>query len=117
MAAEMDWIATVRATLSGAGEHKEVRMFGGIGFMINGNLAAAVSKRGLLLRVGAERQVQALAWPGTRQMVMRGRAMEGYVYIDPPAIDAAAIKAGLGLAVPYVRTLPEKPAKGKGAKK
>jgi len=55
-------------------------MFGGIGFMLNGNLLVGASKRGLLLRVGKDRQSQALAKPGTRQMEMRGRLMDGYIY-------------------------------------
>ena len=117
MGAEMDWAAAVRAALAGAGDLREVRMFGGIGFMLDGNLVAAVSKRGLLLRVGPERQAQALARPGTRPMTMRGRTMDGYVYVDPPALNARAIKAGLGLAIPYVQALPPKPAKAKKDRK
>lgn len=117
MTTETDWTLKVRAALAGAGALREVRMFGGIGFMLNGNMVTAVSKRGLLLRVGPERQEQALARPGTRPMVMRGRTMNGYVYIDPPALDARAIRAGLALAIPYVQSLPPKAAKAKGAKK
>jgi TfoX/Sxy family transcriptional regulator of competence genes len=115
--AEADWAAGVRAVLAGAGDVREVRMFGGIGFMLNGNLVAAISNRGLLLRVGAERQAKALAQPGTRPMVMRGRIMDGYVYVDPPQLDARAIKAGLKLAVPHVQSLPPKAAKAKGTRK
>jgi TfoX/Sxy family transcriptional regulator of competence genes len=51
----------IRAHLSSAGTVREVKMFGGIGFMLNGNLVAAVSKRGLLLRVGKERYVEGRA--------------------------------------------------------
>jgi len=40
-------------------------MFGGIGFMLNGNLVAGASPRGLLVRVGKDRQAEALAWPAT----------------------------------------------------
>lgn len=112
-----EWAAAVRATLSGTGAFREVRMFGGIGFMLNGNLVAAASPRGLLLRVGPERQAQALARPGTRPMVMRGRTMAGYVYVDPPGLDAAAIEAGLALAMAFVQTLPAKRGKSKGARK
>jgi TfoX/Sxy family transcriptional regulator of competence genes len=86
MTAVDDLAESVRAALSGAGAIREVKMFGGIGFMLNGNMVAATSKRGLLLRVGENRQADALAQPGTRPMVMRGRTMEGYVYVDPPAV-------------------------------
>jgi TfoX/Sxy family transcriptional regulator of competence genes len=47
--------AAVREVLSEAGAIREVKMFGGIGFFLNGNMVAAVSKRGLLLRVGKDR--------------------------------------------------------------
>ena len=91
----------------------EVKMFGGTGFLLNGNLAAAVSKRGLLLRVGKDRYRDALAWPGARPMETRGRTMEGYVYIDPPVPTNDALKAWLDEAVAFVKTLPVKAAGAK----
>jgi TfoX/Sxy family transcriptional regulator of competence genes len=117
MTAETGWTVKVRAALAGAGALREVRMFGGIGLMLNGNWVAAVSKRGLLLRVGPERQAQALARPGTGPMVMGGRSMHGYVYIDPPALDARAIEAGLALTIPFVQSLPAKTANARGGRK
>jgi TfoX/Sxy family transcriptional regulator of competence genes len=108
MTDERELAASVRAALAGAGAIREVRMFGGIGFMLNGNLVAAASRRGLLLRVGKDRQTEALAHSGARPMVMRGRTMEGYVYVDPPALDKQAVQNGLRMAVAYVQTLPPK---------
>ena len=75
---------SARVALAGAGAVREVKMFGGIGFMLNDNLVAAASKRGLLVRVGRERQGDALARAGARPMVMRGRTMEGYITSIPP---------------------------------
>jgi TfoX/Sxy family transcriptional regulator of competence genes len=43
---------SVRTALAGAGMVREVKMFGGIGFMLNGNLASMTSRYGLLVRVG-----------------------------------------------------------------
>ena len=82
-------------------------MFGGIGFMLNGNLLVGASKRGLLLRVGTSRQSQVLAKPGTRQMEMRGRPMDGYVSVDPP-IATDAVREWVEMATAFVRTLPPK---------
>jgi hypothetical protein len=82
-------------------------MFGGTGFMLNGNLLVGASKRGLLLRVGKERQSQALAKPGTRQMEMRGRPMDGYIYVNPP-IAPNAVRGWVDMAIAFVRTLPPK---------
>src|SRR5579871_1898656 len=100
-----DLAADVRAALAGIAGVREVRMFGGIGFMLNGNMVAAASKRGLLARVGKERQPDALSRPGARPMEMRGRIMEGYVYIDPPALTAGATQEWLRLALAFVQTL------------
>ena len=109
---DQELAASVRAALAGAGNVREIKMFGGIGFMLNGNLVAAASRRGLLLRVGKDRQSEALAHSGIRQMVMRGRPMEGYVYADPPALERQAVQNWLRLAVAHVETLPPK-TKGK----
>lgn len=107
MGDDQELTASVRAVLAEAGDIREVRMFGGTGFMLNGNMVAAASSRGLLLRVGKDQQVEALAQSGTRQMVMRGRAMEGYVYVDPP-LSKQAVRNGLRMAVTFVQTLPPK---------
>jgi TfoX/Sxy family transcriptional regulator of competence genes len=110
MSADGDLALRVRAALRDVGAVREVRMFGGVGFMVNGNLVAATSKRGLLLRVGRERQDEAVAQPGIRPMEMRGRRMEGYVYADPPPPSEDGVKAWVRSALDYVQTLPPKPA-------
>jgi TfoX/Sxy family transcriptional regulator of competence genes len=108
MAADQDLAARVRSALMSSGVFREVKMFGGIGFMLNGNLVAGASKRGLLVRVGKDRQQEALARPGARPMVMRGRTMDGYIYVDPPAPNARTVRAWIQLAVAFVETLPPK---------
>ncbi len=62
---------------------REVRMFGGVGFMLDGNLLAGAATRGLRLRMGAEATREALSRPGARPMVMRGRAMKDYAGRSP----------------------------------
>jgi TfoX/Sxy family transcriptional regulator of competence genes len=113
---------SVRTALTGTGTVREVKMFGGIGFMLNGNLVVAASKRGLLARIGKDRQREALARAGARPMVMRGRTMDGYIYVDPPALTARSVQAWLRLAVDFVQTLPPKKpgatrARAKGKRK
>jgi TfoX/Sxy family transcriptional regulator of competence genes len=103
--------ATVRAALAGTGSVREVRMFGGIGFMLNDNLVAASSRRGLLLRVGRDHKSEVMARSGARPMVMNGRTMEDYFYLDPPALNKQTVTDGVRLAVAYVRTLPPKAAR------
>ena len=113
MSIDDDLASRVRAAVARSGTIREVKMFGGVGFMLNGNLLAAASKRGLLLRVGKKRQRDALKRPGARAMVMGGRTMEDYVYVDPPALNEDAVKAWLQMALSFVRTLPAKDAKTK----
>ena len=88
-------------------------MFGGLCFMLDGNMVAGTSKRGLLVRVGKNRQPDVLARPGTKPMEMGGRMMEGYVFVDPAPYDEEALRDWLGLAVGFVKTLPPKPPKSK----
>jgi hypothetical protein len=78
-----DLAERVRAVLAGNGQLREVRMFGGLCFMLNGNMIGGVSKRGLLVRVGKEGHASALARPDARLMEMAGRLMEGYVVLYP----------------------------------
>jgi len=104
---DLDLAGAVRSALTGVKAISEVNMFGGIGFMLNGNLLVGASKRGLLLRVGKQQQSQALAEPGTRQMEMRGRLMDGYVYVDPP-IASNTVRSWVDLARAFVATLPPK---------
>ena len=122
MGSDDDLAGRVRAALSDTRAIHEIKMFGGIGFMLNGNLVAGASKRGLLLRVGKDRQAVALKRPGARPMKMRGRTMDGYVYVDPPVLTGGALKTWLQMALSFVRTLPAKgpktkPARSKGKRK
>jgi TfoX/Sxy family transcriptional regulator of competence genes len=114
MTSEPDLAQRVRSALAGAGSIAEIKMFGGVGFMLNGNMVAAASaKRGLLLRVGKDAQDQALARPGTRPMEMKGRRLDGYLYVDPAVLDDVAFRDWLRLAVSFVASLPAKPLKSK----
>ncbi len=117
-----DIVANLRAVLAGMASVGEVRMFGGTAFMLNGNMMAAASKRGLLVRVGKDQQPDALSRPGARPMEMRGRVMEGYVYVDPMTLTDGAMREWLRLALAFVETLPPKasgpkPARTKGKTK
>jgi hypothetical protein len=100
----------LRAALPAKGV-TEQRMFGGVGFMLDGNMVAGCSKRGLLLRVGKERHAEAVARPGARAMEMGGRSVGGYVVVDPARLDDAGFRDWVTLAVGFVRTLPPKPPK------
>ena len=88
----------------------EKLMFGGIGFMLDGNMLVGTTAKGaLLVRVDPGRTEAALARPGAYAMQMGARTMTGFIAVDPAALpDAAAIKAWIATARTYVKTLPPK---------
>ena len=112
-----DISVAVRAALARTRALHEVKMFGGIGFMLNGNMVAAASRRGLLQHVGKERQHEVLARPGARPMEMRGRVVEGYVYVDPPALTDGDDEAWLRPALAFAQTLAPKTSGAKTARR
>jgi TfoX/Sxy family transcriptional regulator of competence genes len=103
----------IRAQLAGTGEVREVRMFGGLCFMLNGNMIAGTSKRGLLLRVGRDQEAEALTRANARPMEMAGCPMKGYVFVDPPPEADGELADWLRFAAEFVGTLPPKPRKRK----
>jgi TfoX/Sxy family transcriptional regulator of competence genes len=117
MAGREDLAERLRAVLTGTGAVREIKMFGGLCFTLNGNMVAGASKQGLLLRVGKERHAEALARPGARAMEMKGQPMAGYVFVDPPPDDAQALHDWLDMAVAFVSTLPPKLPKSKARPK
>jgi TfoX/Sxy family transcriptional regulator of competence genes len=111
MALDEDLAERMRAILAGTGAVREVRMFGGLCFMLNGNMVAGTSKRGLLVRVGKDQHSRALARADAKPMEMSGRPMAGYVFIDPPPRDERTLRDWLELGVAFVNTLPAKPVR------
>ncbi len=113
MAFDEDLAQRMRDILARTGAVREVRMFGGLCFMLNGNMVAGTSKRGLLVRVGKDRHAGAVARPGARPMEMAGRPMAGCVFVDPAPRDERELREWLELAVTFVDTLPAKSPKSK----
>jgi hypothetical protein len=88
----------------------EMRMFGGLAFLINGNMAVAASgKGGLLLRVDPARTGALLAEPHASAFEMRGRSMDGWLRIEPEGVTTARqLKRWINHGVTYARSLPPK---------
>jgi TfoX/Sxy family transcriptional regulator of competence genes len=109
----------VRAVLKGTA-YSEKPMFGGICFLVNGHMTVAASKRGLLVRFDKDRTAETLKAPGTRPMMQRGRALDGYLHVDDAGTHRDAdLKRWVQVALDHVRTLPAKlqpPAKTRRAK-
>ncbi len=61
----------------------EKKMFGGIGFLIHGNMACGVNGQNLIVRVGPDRYEAALAEPHVGPFDMTGRPMKGWIVVRP----------------------------------
>ena len=95
--------ARIRAALASMPDITEKKMFGGIGFMLRGNMCCGVMKDRLLVRVGPDAHDDTIAQPGVEPMVMGGRTSRGFVVIDQDALGSGAdlmewIQRGLDFA-------------------
>ena len=99
----------LREALANADGLTERRMFGGIAFMLDGNMAVGVSSDELMVRTGPDRHDEALAHPHARVFDLSGRAMKGWVLVSPQgAADDADLAGWLKLGVSFARSLPPK---------
>jgi TfoX/Sxy family transcriptional regulator of competence genes len=101
----------VREVLGSRPGISERRMFGGLAFLVDGKMFVGLLGAVLMARVGAERHRDALAMPHVREMDFTGKPMKGYVYIDPPAIEADNdLSAWVIWCEDHARRLPPKKA-------
>jgi TfoX/Sxy family transcriptional regulator of competence genes len=90
----------------------ERKMFGGLAFMLRGNMFVGILERSLMARVGPENYERALASPGARQMDFTGKPMRGYVFVDAGGMKAVAdLKRWVDLCADFAATLPAKAKK------
>jgi hypothetical protein len=87
----------------------EKKMFGGVGFMLHGNMACGVNGLDLIVRVGPKRYESALAEPHTRPFDMTGRPMKGWVVVIAEGYEADEdLKAWVQEGVEFALSLPAK---------
>ena len=109
MAYDEDLAARVREQLAPERGLAEKAMFGGVAFLLDGNMAVGLSGDDLMVRVGPERSEEALAQPHTRLFDMTGRPMKGWILVAPAALDGDAALAGwVSQGVAFARSLPPK---------
>ena len=86
----------------------EKKMFGGIGFMVRGNMACGVNKDDLIVRVGPEGYQEALDQPHTKPFDITGKPMKGWVMVEQAGLTDTDLKEWLQKAKRFVETLPSK---------
>ena len=99
----------IRARIASHPGLTEREMFGGIAFMINGNLAVGVSGEELMVRVGKDAHDEAVALPGARIFDMSARPMRGWVAVAPDGFaDEDAFNGWIDRGVAFAASLPAK---------
>lgn len=99
----------VRVSLDRYQSVTERKMFGGIAFMVDGNMAIGVTDDDLMVRVGKEAHTEALARPGAETMTMGEREMQGWVRVGEAGWGTdSEFEAWVDRGVAYARSLPPK---------
>ena len=85
------------------------KMYGGIGYLVGGNMACGVNKDDLIVRVGPEAYETALAQPHTKEFDMTGRPMKGWMVVRPTGYETdEALKGWVQRGVDFALSLPPK---------
>ena len=101
--------ARIRAALYNQPDLTEKEMFGGVGFMLQGNMACGVIGDSLISRVGPDAYAEAMQKPYTRLFDMTGRPMKGWVVVEAEGIDSEeALQSWIEPAIKFTRSLPLK---------
>ncbi len=100
----------LRELLSGEAGVSEKQMFGGLAFLINGNMSVSASGQGgLLVRVDPAESDELAAQPHTAPLQMRGRSMQGWLRVAPEGLRTRReLEAWAKRGVSYARSLPAK---------
>ena len=88
VAYDIDVADRIRARIGPRPGLTEREMFGGVAFMINGNMAIGVSGAELMVRVGKEAHEEAVARPGARTFDMGARPMRGWISVTDDGYDS-----------------------------
>jgi hypothetical protein len=87
----------------------EKKMFGGVCYLLNGNMACGVLNEDIIVRVGVERYEDSLKSPHTRKFDMTGRPMKGWVMVSPEGHESDEdLEAWIKKGVSFALSLPPK---------
>ena len=99
----------IREILANVSGLEEKKMFGGVGVLVNGNMACGVHKDNLIVRVGPENYQSALDKEHTRVFDMTGRPMTGWIIVTPPGFETdKALSDWLQQGLEFALSLPPK---------
>ena len=110
MAYDEELADRIRELLGGEARLAERKMFGGLAFLIGGNMAVAASSQGgVLVRVGPAQSEKLVATTSARLMEMRGQPMQGWLRVNSDDVRSKRqLAKWVGLGAGYARSLPPK---------
>jgi len=99
----------VRRALGGQEGLSEKKMFGGLGFLVQGNMCVGIWRESLVARLGPDAAALALKQPHVRPFDVTGKPLRGWVLVAPEGlVDFADLQGWLDQALHFVSTLPAK---------
>jgi TfoX/Sxy family transcriptional regulator of competence genes len=108
MAYDLKLADRVRSQLDGI-PVAEKKMFGGIGFLLNGNLACGVNKDNLIVRIDPEKQELLLKKPHAKPFDLTGKPMKGWLLVEASGVKTEKqLSAWVKEGVEFASTLPPK---------
>ena len=109
MAYNEDLARRVRDLLIDRPGYNEKKMFGGVGFLFDGNMACGVNQEDLIIRVGPENYQQALTKTNVKVFDMTGRPMTGWIVVKTPGYKTDSdLLDWVDQGVDFALTLPAK---------
>ena len=109
MAFDETLAARIRKSLARKKGIEEKKMFGGVGFLLNGNMLIGVWKDSLIVRLGDEQGQEALLEPHVKPFDITGKAMKGWAMVMPAGIeDDGQLRGWIQRTVKFVGKLPGK---------
>ena len=109
MAFDENLAARIRKHLARRKNIEEKKMFGGVGFLLNGNMLVGVWKDSLIVRLGDDKSEEALLEPHVKEFDITGRPMRNWVVVEPEGVEADdQLKEWIKRAVNFVGKMPEK---------
>ena len=109
MAYSEELATRVRVLLASHSEIVEKRLFGGLAFLVRGNMACGVRGDDLIVRVSPDAYEPLLDKPGARIFDITGRPMKGWLQVDPEGhSDPAGLESWVFLGLEYAFSLPPK---------
>ncbi len=104
-----DLAKRLRKRIAGDYSVKEMRMFGGLAFMVNGHMCCGIVGENLVVRTGPDAFDDAISQPHVRPMDFTKRPMKGFIYVEAPGYRTdSALKKWVQCGLDFVLSLPAK---------